>query len=485
MFFKNKFVRYIFIVVLCLGIVLPLINVYFIFPAFTKLLIANTEKDAVRATAHLNSMYKGEYTGLTKESIPPGLKMAVQMVHHDFKFTKLNILSKRGEIIYSSDPEEIGTINENLFFHEIVSNGKPYSKIIKRESVTPEGDNVTAKIIDVYIPIMSGNTFVSAFEIHQDITRRSQALNSVVLKAVGIPFALLLVGLGLAILILFQLDRSIINQKETGERLNLYTEKLHQSNRELESFAHVASHDLQEPLRKVMAFGDRLKSQYGEALDDKGRDYLERMHNASRRMQVLINSLLMFSRVTTKARPFEPVDLAEVTEEVISDLEVRIDETGGKIDVGNLTAIDADPTQMRQLLQNLIGNALKFSKKETPPFIKIYGKMLDAETGNKDDNAPGKELFQLTVEDNGIGFEEKYAERIFGVFQRLHGRKEYEGAGIGLSICRKIVDRHRGEIMTKSSPGKGSIFIVTLPLKHNDGGNNESESEIDNNPDGR
>jgi signal transduction histidine kinase len=162
-----------------------------------------------------------------------------------------------------------------------------------------------------------------------------------------------------------------------------------------------------------------------------------------------------------------PVDLNKVVREVVSDLEVGIEKKGGHIEVGNLMTIDADPSQMRQLLQNLIGNALKFSKKDVPPVVKIHGKVIYDE-GSTPDNG----YYQITIEDNGIGFDEKYAERIFDVFQRLHGRQEYEGSGIGLSICRKIVERHNGKIMAKSSPGKGSTFIVTLPIKQKKGGEN-------------
>ena len=484
MIFKNKFVRYVFFIILALVVSVPLINMYFISPAFTKLLIENTEKDAVRAASHLRSMYKGGYTELTKDSIPQGLIMAVTMIQNDFHFTKLKLLSKKGEIIYSTNSEDVGKVNENRYFSEIVAKGNPYSKITKKESVSPEGEPATAEVVDIFIPVMSGNTFVSAFEINQDISERSEALDHEVLKAVGTPFAMMVSGLILTIIIMVKLDRSIIIQKQTEERLKDFTEKLQRSNRELESFAHVASHDLQEPLRKVMAFGDRLKSQYAEALDEKGRDYLERMHNASKRMQTLINSLLMLSRVTTKAQPFENVDLAEIAQEVVSDLEISIKETDGHIKVVDLPSIDADPLQMRQLLQNLIGNALKFSGKEKPAVVKVYGKKIHGSDGNTGGFYASEEFYSLTVEDNGIGFDEKYAERIFGVFQRLHGRKEYAGAGIGLSICRKIVERHKGKIETKSSPGEGASFIITLPVKQKNGGNNGHESEINHNTDG-
>jgi PAS domain S-box-containing protein len=235
--------------------------------------------------------------------------------------------------------------------------------------------------------------------------------------------------------------------------------RLEYSNRELQDFASVASHDLQEPLRKVQAFGDRLKSRCGTAIDEQGRDYLDRMLNATKRMQSLILDLLSFARVTSQAQPFLPVDLAQVAREVLADLEVRIAETSAVVEVGDLPSIDADAMQMRQLLQNLIGNALKFRQKGEPAAVRVYAENADFRTA-----VDG--MFRFVVEDRGIGFDEKYLDRIFKVFQRLHGRAEYEGTGVGLAICRKIAQRHGGDITARSSVGQGARFLVALPFCH-------------------
>ena len=241
--------------------------------------------------------------------------------------------------------------------------------------------------------------------------------------------------------------------EERTAELRLANAQLQRSNHELQDFAYVASHDLQEPLRKIQAFGDRLHAKCGEALSEPGRDYLERMQNAARRMQTLINDLLTFSRVTTKAEPFVAVDLARVVREVVSDLEVRLEQTGGRVEMGDLPTIDADPTQMRQLFQNLIGNALKFHRQEEAPIVRVSGQSRSGPAGAPTGNAPGPALCQITVADNGIGFDEKYLDRIFHVFQRLHGRSAYEGTGVGLAVCRKIVERHGGSITARSTPG--------------------------------
>jgi PAS domain S-box-containing protein len=230
--------------------------------------------------------------------------------------------------------------------------------------------------------------------------------------------------------------------------------RLEQSNRELENFATVASHDLQEPLRKIQTFSERLTATCAEALGPEGRDYLERMNNAAARMRKLIDDLLAYSRISSKSQTLLRVNLTEVARGVVGDLETAIEQAGASVTVGELPSVEASPMQMRQLLQNLLSNALKFRRDEVAPVITVSGTV----------EADGRHC-ELKVEDNGIGFEEKYLDRIFNVFQRLHGRSKYEGTGIGLAICRKIAERHGGSIRARSAPGQGSTFIVRLPLK--------------------
>ena len=254
-------------------------------------------------------------------------------------------------------------------------------------------------------------------------------------------------------------------RKEADEKLKRFAEKLERSNAELDSFASVASHDLQEPLRKIQAFGDRLRVKCADQLGEQGRDYLARMQNASERMQVLIQDLLKLSRIASRAKPFEPCKLGKVVADVLNDLEVAIEEKHARVEVGELPLIDADALQMRQLFQNLIVNALKFQKPGESPVVTISCEMETA-TDSQLAGAPrGSELCRISVRDNGIGFEQKFADQIFVVFQRLHTRQEYEGTGIGLAVCRKITDRHGGSIVAKSADGEGATFIVTLPMK--------------------
>jgi PAS domain S-box-containing protein len=260
--------------------------------------------------------------------------------------------------------------------------------------------------------------------------------------------------------------KDITDRRRAEESLNRKAAELARSNAELEQFAYVASHDLQEPLRKIQAFGDRLKTKCDAVNLHDGRDYLERMQSAAARMQTLINDLLTFSRVISASQPFVPVDLHSVVKGVLSDLEVRIEQKKATVEVGELPTIEADPLQMRQLLQNLIGNALKFQPPDGHPVVKINARILKSPFAGTPDEDPYAEQCEVTIQDNGIGFEEKYLDKIFAVFQRLHGRNEYEGTGVGLAVCRRITDRHGGIITAASKPGEGARFIVTVPVRH-------------------
>jgi PAS domain S-box-containing protein len=248
-------------------------------------------------------------------------------------------------------------------------------------------------------------------------------------------------------------DELELRVEDRTRELKRYMAKLKESNRALEDFAFIASHDMKEPLRKVISFGNMLQQKHKDSLGQTGNDYLNRMLDATERMQSLLTGLLEYSRITTNPEPFREVDLYGIINEVLSDLEIRIKKTGGEVRIGEFPAIEADPTQMRQLFQNLIGNALKFHKQGEKPVIKVRSVVID-----------NSEL-QIVVEDNGIGFDEEYLDMIFAPFQRLHDRSsQYKGTGMGLAICKKIVERHGGSITAKSTPGVGTSFIIQLPL---------------------
>ena len=268
------------------------------------------------------------------------------------------------------------------------------------------------------------------------------------------------------ITIIVCLAREITYQKIAEVRSERAAERLEESNRDLLEFAQVASHDLQEPLRKVTAFANRLESHLAEDLDEKGADYMRRMVGAVDRMQGLIDDLLTYARVTTRGTDMVPTSVRPIVEAVLEDLEIAIEESGATIDVGRMPKVPVDPSQIGQLFQNLIGNALKFRREGVPPEITIHATHVKATKFGGEQ--PKKGWYDIAVSDNGIGFDEQYANKIFAPFQRLHGRNEYEGSGVGLSVCRRIAERHQGAISASSVPGEGTTFTIRLPTEQLD-----------------
>ncbi len=236
------------------------------------------------------------------------------------------------------------------------------------------------------------------------------------------------------------------------EKLITYANELERSNKELDEFASIASHDLQEPLRKIVTFGDFLKNK-ATNLDAHSLEYIERMEKAAIRMKRFIEDLISYSRISTKQKPPEPVNLEIQVTAVIEEMAHIIHQSNGVAKIKNLPTVEGYSNQLYQLMANLITNAFKYKKKDQPPVVNVSGRKID------------NGYWEISIEDNGIGFNEKYADRIFQPFQRLHGRSEYEGSGLGLTICKKIVNNHLGTISAKSKPDEGTTFIITLPEK--------------------
>lgn len=260
------------------------------------------------------------------------------------------------------------------------------------------------------------------------------------------------------LLVVRDTTKEIVLKREVERHL----EQLNRTNRELEQFAYFASHDLQEPLRKIMSFSDRLISKFEESLGNEGKLFLSRIQAATQRMQALIDDLLTFSRTNRESQAFETTDLNDVLIIVLKDLDLLIETKKAEINVENLPTLNAVTHQMVQLFTNLIANALKFSKETTPSVTISY--YLDEDINTvRFPFLLEKTYYHITVKDNGIGFDDANAERIFLIFQRLHGRTEYSGTGVGLAICKKIIENHKGAIYAESEIDEGSTFHILLP----------------------
>ncbi len=261
------------------------------------------------------------------------------------------------------------------------------------------------------------------------------------------------------------LDVSELKQQQ--QALEVANLNLHRSNENLQQFAYIASHDLQEPLRKIQSFGDILATNYKDVLDEPGQDMIQRMQTSAQRMSLLIKDLLAYSRLSTHRIPYKKIPLTDVVRQVLTDLELSIAETSAVIEVGELPVVSGERMQLEQLMLNLLSNALKFRRPGVAPHIRISSQRLPATAipfGILPAEANSRHYLEISVADNGIGFDEKYLDRIFQVFQRLHPKANFAGSGVGLAICRKVVENHDGGITASSTPGVGSTFSVYLPV---------------------
>jgi len=304
-------------------------------------------------------------------------------------------------------------------------------------------------------------TFVVAFHFYGNIRQRRAAEDTVVRRTAELKRTNEHLVHEVAERRRFESERDdlLALLEASNTSLQQVNSRLERSNRDLQDFALVASHDLKEPLRKVRVLAQSLRDKWNGHLDDGAGEYLDLMEGALQRMHNLITNLLRVSRVSTHGQPFERVELGNLITEVVSDLAVRIEETGGQIDVGPIPAIEADPMQMRQFFQNILDNSLKYHREGIPPRIKV-----EARTPSENGDTG---TCTIVFEDNGTGFAPESTERAFTLFQRLDNGARVEGSGVGLAVCRKIAERHGGTIDVRSVAGKGSTFTITLPLKHN------------------
>jgi PAS domain S-box-containing protein len=273
--------------------------------------------------------------------------------------------------------------------------------------------------------------------------------------------------------------QDVTEMKEVEQELLTKSQELEASNLELQKFASIASHDLREPLRKVITFAGMLEAEYKEALGDKGKAYIEKMISSSERMQHLIDDVLEFTSLTSANISFKKVNIEDVVKQVLSDIEVLVKNSKASIQIDEMPEIEANAGQLGLLFQNIISNAIKFAKPDATPHIHIHASIIRGDELPEDylkirrHNSSvlknprfweNERFCRIFIDDNGIGFDEVYLEKIFTLFQRLHSKSEYEGTGIGLAVCKKVVDIHHGMITAKSNPGEGSVFIITLPV---------------------
>lgn len=452
---RQKALRNILIVSVILAPVLPASMLLVISPSFTNLLIESTKKSAIRAASHLKSMVFLDHTHINKTGLKADFLDEVDTIKKDLDLQKLKIFSKSGEIIFSSDPEDIGMINEEKYFHEIIAGGNVFTKMVQKNKETLEGQIVPSDVVETYVPIMNAGAFLGAFEIYYDITSEKDDLDNLLSRS---SILLIIFSAGLlfiVIVILFKENIALTGRKKAEEalqkahrELKFKAAELKEANSELSQYAHVVSHDLQAPLRAINNYVSFLKEDLASSLKSEQEGYLDAISRTGNEAAELVNDLLELSRIGKKTGFMEPIRTGAFIKETLASLSLPTDAEVTMVE--DWPTIVSEPVLLRQTFQNLIENAVKFNGAQNK-LIELGWR----EVAN--------EIYEFRVRDNGIGIEQSKHERIFRVFERLHTTKEYEGTGVGLAIVKKAVNKLGGSIRLESTPGEGSTFFVTLP----------------------
>jgi signal transduction histidine kinase len=454
--------RNILILSILVVILLPAYNTVFVYPSITKLFNETLMKDAASIAKHFMSMFATGTNELTQQSFDPKILREIDMLRDDFGLAKLKIFSQSGQILFSTESREIGGVNAERYFQEVVAQGKVYTEVVKKNSDSLEHQRMLVDVVEAYVPMVKDGVFLGAFEVYYNITEKKQNLERLLLNSFVIVIVLALSVLVLSVTIFVREKRRLIERervegkrRKAEEALADRTVQLERKNRELvalnaelDEFTNIASHDLQEPLRTLTAYSELLRKDLSQALPERAARDLGFINDAAKRMQALIRDLLALSRAGRVVKKGGQVSLGECADRALAALVMRVEETGAQVIREELPEVWGDLTLLTELYQNLIGNALKFRGDQRPIIHLTF------------EERNGEQIFG--VKDNGIGIEPKYAQQIFQPFRRLHGMGEYEGSGIGLAICHKIVARHGGRIWVESEPGQGAHFRFTF-----------------------
>ncbi len=446
---KFKSIRTLLFVSFVIAIAFPLYNILFIYPALTHSFLKQAENEAVRVGNHMTMMLFQDGKSLEEEISKPYFATHIEKVKSGFNFWKIKVYTGNGEVLYSTDTEDVGKLNQKEYFHNIVAAGNVYSKVVKKDARSMEGRVMIMDAVETYIPIFKDNKFAGAFEIYYDITGRMKEHNALMSHFYFTLFAVTLGLLAAVIFASFKASKILAERSRLEDKLKRTAKELANSNSELKHFAYIASHDLQEPLRMISGFTQLLAKRYRNKLDPDADEFIEYIVDGTSRMRDLINGLLAYSRVGTSDKKAEPVDCNILIENVLINLQPAIEEKGAVVTHDPLPTVMADDVQLVQLFQNLISNAIKFHDGRAPE--------VHVSTERREDE------WLFSIKDNGIGMDPQNKDRIFLIYQRLHARDEYPGTGIGLAICKKIVERHGGHICVDSKPGEGATFHFSIP----------------------
>jgi len=452
---RQKGLRNVLIVSTLLATSLPAYMILVLQPSYTGVLIDSVRESAIRVANHLKSLSVHHHTEISKAVLQDQFLSNVGNIIKDIQLERLKIYSKSGEIIFSSNPEDIGIINKQVYFHDIVGRGKTLTQIIEKNETTLEGRNASRSLVETYVPIMDGDRFQGAIEIYYDISDLKAGLDKLVTRS-SILLLILAFGLLSIVIITVFKENKILTSRQRAEQalqkahqdLKFKAAELQEVNSELSQYAHVVSHDLQAPLRAINNYVSFLKDDLASSLKSEQAQYLDAIARTGNKAAELVNDLLELSRIGQKTISIESIRTGTFLKETIDSLSLPAEVIIAMTE--DWPTIEAEPVLLRQIFQNLIENAVKFNTSQN--------KLVELGWREK---APG--IYEFRVSDNGIGIEPGHREKIFRVFGRLHTTEEYEGTGVGLAIVRKALGKLGGTIRVESNTGRGSTFFFTIP----------------------
>ncbi len=487
---RSKYLRNILILSIIVGITLPVGNILFIYPSFSKMLIDNTEEEAQRVAKHLMDEIFPEKTELSHHNITADVTDNIQKILEHFHLIKLKIFSKSGEIIYSTNPSDIGKINAKSYFHNIVAKGESFSKVVKKNTMSLEDQKMTVHVVETYVPIMENNNFIGAFEIYYNITDRTERLGKLLASTTAVLLSLAIVLTGSIIMVLKNTANNISQREEAEERLKLAKKAAEAANNAKSEFLANMSHELRTPLNHIIGFTELVVDKQFGPLNDAQTEYLNDVLAGGRHLLSLINDILDLSKVEAgkleleiskvEAKALFEKSLFMVKEKAMKN-RLRI-----SLDINDIPeTITADERKLKQIIYNLLSNAVKFTpnggqirvsaRRVVRPAASKY-RLEDPHRSQISDNDPEKNknaanespgCLEVSVSDTGIGIKPEDQVCIFKPFEQIRGPKglNHQGTGLGLTLTKELVELHGGKIWVESEcKEKGCTFTFVIPI---------------------
>jgi signal transduction histidine kinase len=442
-FFQTNLLTNFLIVSLVLIAALPTYIIFFLNPTFTTLLVETTKDNAVRVANHFVSWRLLEKTKLEKGFPGVDIMTDIERLKSDFDLLKLKVFSDSGEVTFSTDHYDIGDINREEYFHEIVRKGITHSEVILQGNESLEGQKMAADVVETYVPLMRDDKFLGAFEIYYDITARKKQLDNL-LRSSSVSVLSLALVLLIAIIVIFFKEKKTINERQEAEVA------LRQSSEQLKFFAYSVMHDLKSPAIGIYGLTELLHKHYKDTLDERGKRYCDQILKASVHVAALIEKINVYIATKEASLKIEKIKVKEILQILREEFSSRLAARQiGWVEPETMIEIKADKLSLLRVFRNLVDNALKYGGKDLSEIRIEYRE--------------SERFHTFSISDNGVGIEGEDYEKIFALFQRDAKSKGVEGAGLGLAIVREIAEQHGGKVWIEPGKERGTTFHISLP----------------------